>query len=42
MKSTFQTGIKSAALLAVMALSAGVSGCSFLKPAKSSARHFVL
>jgi len=42
MKRTFQTGIKSAALLAVMALSAGVSGCSFLKPAKSSARHFVL
>jgi hypothetical protein len=42
MKTTFQTGIKSAALLAAMALSAGVSGCSFLKPAKSSARHFVL
>jgi uncharacterized lipoprotein YmbA len=42
MRSSFQTGIKSATLLAVMALSAGVSGCSFLKPAKSSARHFVL
>lgn len=42
MKSAFQTGIKSAALLAVISLSAGVSGCSFLKPAKSSARHFVL
>jgi uncharacterized lipoprotein YmbA len=42
MKGTFQTGIKSAALLAAMALSAGVSGCSFLKPAKSSARYFVL
>jgi hypothetical protein len=42
MRSTFQTGIKSAALLAAMALFAAVSGCSFLKPAKSSARHFVL
>jgi uncharacterized lipoprotein YmbA len=42
MKSTIRTGINSAALLAVMALCAGVSGCSFLKPAKSSARHFVL
>jgi uncharacterized lipoprotein YmbA len=42
-KSPFQTGIKSAALLAVVAiLYAGVSGCSVLKPAKSSARHFVL
>jgi len=42
MKRTIQTGIKSAALLAVMALFVGVSGCSFLKPTKSSARHFVL
>jgi hypothetical protein len=42
MKRIFQTGIKSAALLAAMALFVGVSGCSFLKPAKSSARHFVL
>jgi uncharacterized lipoprotein YmbA len=42
MKGTVQTGIKSAALLAAMALFAGVSGCSFLKPAKSTARHFVL
>ncbi len=29
-------------MLAVMALCAGVSGCSVLKPVKSSARHFVL
>ena len=43
MKGTFQTGVESAALLAVMAsLLTGVSGCSFLKPAKSTARHFVL
>jgi hypothetical protein len=42
MKSTVQTGINSAALLAVITLCAGVSGCSFLKPVKSSARHFVL
>ena len=43
MKSTFQTGIKSVALLAVMAsLLTGVSGCSLLKPVKSSERHFVL
>jgi uncharacterized lipoprotein YmbA len=42
MKSTVQTRIKGAAMLAAMALFAGVSGCSFLKPAKSSARHFVL
>jgi uncharacterized lipoprotein YmbA len=42
MKSTFQTGIKRAAMLAGMALFAGVSGCSSLKPVKSSARHFVL
>jgi uncharacterized lipoprotein YmbA len=42
MKTTFQTGMKPAALLAVMALSAGVSGCSLLKPVKSSARHYVL
>jgi len=42
MRSTFHTALKSAALLAVIALSAGVSGCGFLKPAKSTARHFVL
>lgn len=42
MKSAIQTGIKRAAVLAVMVLFAGVSGCSFLKPAKSTARHYVL
>lgn len=43
MKDTLPTGIRSAALLAVMgSLFTGVSGCSFLKPAKSTARHFVL
>lgn len=43
MKSAFQTGIQSAALLAVMAtLCTGVSGCGLLKPAKPTARHFVL
>ena len=43
MKNTLPTGIRSAALLAVMgSLFTGVSGCSFLKPAKSTARHFVL
>ena len=42
MKSAIQTGIKRAAVLAVMVLFAGVSGCSFLKPARSTARHYVL
>lgn len=42
MKSAIQTGIKRAAVLAVMVLFAGVSGCSFLKPARSTARHHVL
>ena len=43
MKSRIQRGIRLAAHLAVMAcLLTGVSGCTFLKPAKSTARHFVL
>jgi uncharacterized protein len=43
MKSRIQTGIKSAALVAVMAsMFTGVSGCSFLKPAKITSSHFVL
>jgi hypothetical protein len=42
MKSSVQTRIKSVAMLAAIFLFIGVSGCSFLKPAKFSARHFVL
>ncbi len=43
MKSRNQRGIRRAAHLSVMAcLLSGVSGCTFLKPAKSTARHFVL
>ncbi len=43
MKSRNQRGIRRAAHLAVMTcLLSGVSGCTFLKPAKSTARHFVL
>ncbi len=43
MKSRIQRGIVRGAHLAVMTcLLSGVSGCTFLKPAKSTARHFVL